>query len=183
MSKGKEAGRALRNFEETIEEVKTDIAEINNSIDDIETAVTGLFAGMEFISESMKIILFNTDYRFIPEFVYIPNYDYFRGQAVRVGWNKYRTDGGRLDPGQTPANSPRFELFRDNASYDPDGANRHVVREEFLLQGVWRWDETSGQTSQHGWYKTIRPVVQSATPPYNDTTNWEFMGNEEPPDS
>jgi len=92
-------------------------------------------------------------------------------------------DNNELDQGQTPETSPRFTLHRDTKSFNEDGTKRKWYREEMCLYGTWRWDEESNNTEQHGWYRVKTRLVASAIPPYNDDANWEFMGDENPPDA
>jgi len=148
-----------------------------------EEALTSVFSGMEFISENMRISLVSLSYRFFPEWEFIPDHDYNRGQVVRMGWNKFLfPDGGRINPGETPATSNRCKLFRDSSGFDPDGAKRHWIREEFCLLGFPRWWERNpGRPEQYGWYRANQRIVDGATEPPNDTHNWEFMGGDYQP--
>ena len=178
---GRIAGRKLRAAEkavEAVEEMKTTVDELSDAVDELLPAV---ISGLRFTTESARVNLVQMPYKYFPEFVPDPQRDYDRGEVTRMSWNKYLLpDGGRIDQGQTPATSNRCLLHRDTASFDPDGEKRIWVREELCLLGMWRWDEESGNSAQHGWYEVITRLVASATPPYNDGANWEYKGTTNP---
>jgi len=63
------------------------------------------------------------------------------------------------------------------------------VRDEFCETGMWRWwDDDPNREAQHGWYRVREGndgrilTVSDSTPPPNNTSVWEYMGKENPPD-
>jgi len=192
---GKEIARSKRaavRIEGTVEEVEsmiTTVYEIKDTVDKLDDQMTVLLPSivskLRFLTENDRITLTQFPYDCFPEFVWIQDRDYDRGEVIRFNNYKYLLlDGGRIDEGQTPATSNRCLLHRDIASYDIDGTIRKWVREEFCLQDFWRWwDADSNKPQQHGWYRVKVRLVNDATDPPNATDRWEFMGSEiDPPD-
>jgi len=185
---GRRAGRDLRAAEkalEAVEGMKTTVEEMTTTVEELgdtfDELMLKIFSSQRYTTESERINLLDIPYKYIKEFVYIEDYNYDRGEAVRTGWNKWvAPDGGTLNQNETPETSPRFLLHRDSASFDPDGTKRHYVGEEMCLLGTWRWDEESGNSAQHGWYMVKTRLVASKTPPYNDGANWEYKGTTNP---
>ena len=137
---------------------------------------------MRFTNEDSRVSLVTLPYIYFPEFVFIQNHDYERGEVVRIGSNKYLfPDGGRIDHGQTPATSNRCLLHRDRSSYEPDGARRQWVREEFCLQGWLRYWTNASRPQENGWYRVRVRRVMDSTNPAGASDRWEFMGLGDPP--
>jgi hypothetical protein len=174
---GRRAGRQLRQFEADMEVLTEKVETVVETSDALMSAI---ISSLRFTTESMRITLLSIPYIYLPEYSFVQDRDYERGEAVRMGSDKWLTlDGARLSQNETPETSPRFLLHRDSSSFDPDGTKRNWVREELCLQDFWRWDESASQ-DKHGWYRVKTRLIASATPPPNDDTNWAFMGKENP---
>jgi len=209
MKAGEDAKNAVETVEQAVEDVKETVGEINqsvvvvaNSVNEVvesvnETAKTvgvledqitellPMFArSLRFRSESERVTLIGFDAKFFEPFVFTQNREYDHGEVSVMGSNKWlnNAQGTRLNNNETPESSPRFWLHRDNKSFDIDGEKRHWVREELCLQGFWRWDEKSPQPERRGWYRVKTRLVASATDAFNDSTNWEYMGTDNPPE-
>ena len=117
------------------------------------------------VSERNAKALVGLDYILFSEYLHDPSRQYQRGEVVRVGEYKYLlTNNGNITT--NPADSTLCKLFRSKASYDLDGTPREWVREEFCMRGFERHYNNK-------WYRVKVDVVDSATPPSNDTNAWE----------
>jgi len=170
--------------EKEVEELSEKVIETVVAVGDLEDQTTTLlitiFSSLRFTTESLRITLVETPWKYIKEFA--PR-RYDPGEAVRITWNKWVALTG-ADPSDIPGASNRWLLHRDRASFDPDDARtkRIYTREELCLQGFWRWDETSNQVSQHGWYECIVRVFIGSQSPWQVPQYWAFRGTEDPPE-
>jgi len=183
MSLGIDAGRQLRRAERDIKEMQHTVTELK---DDTHTAMSAIVSSLRYTSESMRTTLVGIPWDlFQPEWVWTPNRRFEAGEVARMGENKWISLNNNVDipQGQTPETSPNFLLHRDKASFNLDGTKRNHVREEFCLQGFWRWDESSNQVSQRGWYEVIVPIFSGSQSPFQVPQYWAFRGNQKPPDA
>ena len=101
-------------------------------------------------------------YMFFPSYVPDALREYNRGEAFRIGHEKYLLQNwGKLDPNIPLSEQSLCKLFRDSGRYP-------WVREEYCLKGYER-------LYNGVWYRVIAERVDDATPPPNNAQAWEAV--------
>jgi len=164
----------------------------------IYDAMLGVSEGLQYLD-----IISERDYRgclrmpavLYPVYEPNPNKDYLRGAVVKTdddNINKFVFTGdGRLNE------KPRIVRQDGELRVVPNivrlvrniNGRYRRVRDEFLESDMIRWwDDDPNRPQAHGWYKVRRRgdggilIVTDNTPPPNNETAWEFLGNENPPE-
>ena len=142
-------------------------------------------AALESVDSTMKAIIANTDFslgerslRALLAYPYIhfeewdgdTNRQYQRGEVIRYGEIKLLIQNNGNINNPDPVQAGITKVVRTTASHNDDGTAREWIREEFCIKGMERLYNGI-------WYRVKASVVDSATPPSNDTGSWEVKAS------